>query len=103
MPGHYARLRDGARPVASGSGMDVEVTVAPATAPPDTVQSGALNGLSGSFGNIGRLKNSYQFWTTEYICTNGRPAGPAAAFWQRIKTIALERTVSSPETRQNLG
>ena len=32
MPGHYARLRDSARPVASGSGMDVEVTVAPATA-----------------------------------------------------------------------
>jgi hypothetical protein len=40
----------------------------------------ALNGLSGSFGNIGRLKDNYQYWTTEYIYTNGRPTGLAAAF-----------------------
>ena len=51
-----------------------------ATAPPDTVQSVALNGLSASFGNIGRGKNNYQYWTTEYIYTNGHPAGLAAAF-----------------------
>jgi hypothetical protein len=31
------------------------------------------NGLSGYFGNIGRSKNNYQYWTTEYTCTNGRP------------------------------
>ena len=51
-----------------------------ATAPSGTVQSVALNGLSGFFGNLGRLKNNYQYWTTEYIYTNGRPTGLAAAF-----------------------
>jgi len=51
-----------------------------ATAPSGTLQSVALNGLSASFGNIGRRKNNYQYWTTEYIYTNGRPAGLAAAF-----------------------
>jgi hypothetical protein len=25
------------------------------------------------FGHIGRRKNNYQYWTTEYIYTNGRP------------------------------
>ena len=50
------------------------------TAPPGTLQSVALNGLSGSFGNIGRAKNNYQYWTTEYIYTNGRASGLAAAF-----------------------
>jgi hypothetical protein len=30
------------------------------------------NGLSGYFGNIGRSKNDYQYWSTEYIYTNGR-------------------------------
>jgi phosphate transport system substrate-binding protein len=51
-----------------------------ATAPAGTLQSVALNGLSGSFGNIGRLKINYQYWTTEYIYTYGHPAGLAAAF-----------------------
>jgi phosphate transport system substrate-binding protein len=51
-----------------------------ATAPSGTVQSVAPNGLSGSFGNIGRLKNNYQYWTTEYIYTYGHPGGLAAAF-----------------------
>jgi hypothetical protein len=51
-----------------------------ATAPSGTMRSLALNGLSGSFGDIGRLKNNYQYWTTEYIDTNGRPTGLAAAF-----------------------
>jgi len=52
----------------------------------------------GSFGNIGRLKNNYQYWTTEYTSANGRPAGLAAD-----KNCSVERTVSSPKTRQNLG
>ena len=34
----------------------------------------------GSFGNIGRLKNNDQYWTTEYSYANGRPSGLAAAF-----------------------
>jgi hypothetical protein len=51
-----------------------------AAAPTGTLQSVALNGLSGSFGNIGRLKNNYHYWTTEYIYTYGRPTGLAAAF-----------------------
>jgi hypothetical protein len=41
---------------------------------------GRRNGLSGSFGNIGRLKINYQYWTTEYIYTYGHPAGLAAVF-----------------------
>jgi hypothetical protein len=43
-------------------------------------QSVALNEPSGSFGNIGRLKNNYQYWTIEYIYANGCPTGLAAAF-----------------------
>jgi hypothetical protein len=45
-----------------------------------SIQYHHVYGLSGSFGNIGRLKNNYQYWTTEYIYTNGRPTGLAAAF-----------------------
>jgi hypothetical protein len=51
-----------------------------ATVPSGTVMSVALNGLSGSFGNIGRLKNNDQYWTTEYSYANGRPTGLAAVF-----------------------
>jgi hypothetical protein len=29
---------------------------------------------------IGRLKNDYRYWTTEYVYANGRPTGLAAAF-----------------------
>jgi len=51
----------------------------------------ALDGLSGYFGNIGRLKNNYHFWTTEYIYTYGRPTGLAAAFPGYLSTpVALK-------------
>jgi hypothetical protein len=39
----------------------------------------ALDGLSGYFGNIGRLKNNYHFWATEYICTSPLPRGERVA------------------------
>jgi hypothetical protein len=44
------------------------------------VQSVALNGLSGSFGNIGRRRNNDQHWTAEFSYANARPTGLAAAF-----------------------
>jgi hypothetical protein len=43
-------------------------------------QRAVRHGAIGSFGNIDRLKNNYQYWTTEYIYANGRPTGLAAAF-----------------------
>ena len=62
-----------------------------ATTRAGTVQPVALDGLSGYFGNIGRLKNNYHFWTTEYIYTYGRPTGLAAAFLSYLSTpVALK-------------
>lgn len=44
------------------------------------VRSVALNGLFGTFGNIGRSSGSYPFWTVEYLYTYGNATGLASAF-----------------------
>ena len=55
----------------------------------------ALNGLSGSFGNIGRLKNNYQYWTTEYIYTYGHPGGLAAFLGYLSNAVGLDDLASA--------
>ena len=57
-----------------------------ANAPAGTVLPVALNGLTASFGNIGRMRNNYQYWTIEYIYAYGRPTGLAAAYLRYLST-----------------
>jgi ABC-type phosphate transport system substrate-binding protein len=46
----------------------------------------ALNGLSGSFGNLGRSTSTYPFWTVEYLYTYGKATGLASAFLNYLGT-----------------
>jgi ABC-type phosphate transport system substrate-binding protein len=44
------------------------------------VQAVALDGLDARFGDIGRTRNTYKFWTAEYLYTYGQPSALASAF-----------------------
>ncbi|HLI38533.1 MAG TPA: substrate-binding domain-containing protein [Streptosporangiaceae bacterium] len=50
----------------------------------------ALDGLSATFGNIGRGEHSYPFWTVEYYYTYGKPTGLAAAFLGYLSSSAAK-------------
>jgi ABC-type phosphate transport system substrate-binding protein len=49
-----------------------------------------LNGLSATFGHIGRTAQSYPYWTVEYFYTYGRPAGLASAFLSYLNSPAAQ-------------
>jgi phosphate transport system substrate-binding protein len=52
------------------------------------VQPVALDGLSPTFGDIGRSAGQYPFWTVEYLYTYGHATGLAAAFLKYLGTAA---------------
>ncbi len=48
----------------------------------------ALNGLSPTFGNIGRSAATYPYWTVEYLYTYGKASGLASAFLNYLDSAA---------------
>jgi phosphate transport system substrate-binding protein len=61
------------------------------------VQPVALDGLSPTFGNIGRSAGQYPFWTVEYLYTYGEPTGLAKEFLQYLGTPTAVSALEAAE------